>query len=416
MAYEPLEKLFYKDSSSDRFSAHKKALQRRFNDESTFRTGIELEHGELFLGVPRELSLLSEQIFQQERRVETLWHKLPRVARRSYIWSLVVNEVVASNEIEGVHSTRKQIELALEQAKKALACKTSNAIEDVGHTPFGEFARLYLALADNPSLPNSLEEVRAIYDGVVDGTLSSEDKIDGSLFRASSVVIENERGKIVHCGVMPESAIREMMGKWLAIMHSPDIPCLYAASICHFLFGYIHPFYDGNGRTARYLLALQLSQVISIQTVLSLSRTIFENKRAYYKAFDTVERPLNASEATEFAVMLLSLLVKAQEELIFELEQKSFQIERLESRVESYIETHPALQSDALYFIGQMWLFSSSHEVRLGEILEHLGVSKPTTRTALKTLEGEGLIERTKGRPLTYRLSEKGVSLLEIGE
>ena len=69
-----------------------------------------------------------------------------------------------------------------------------------------------------------------------------------------------------------------------------DIPELYAAALCHFLFGYIHPFFDGNGRTGRYLLALQLSRPLSQPTVLSLSRVIAENKATYYRAFDAVER------------------------------------------------------------------------------------------------------------------------------
>ena len=65
---------------------------------------------------------------------------------------------------------------------------------------------------------------------------------------------------------------------------SDTIPFLQRAIASHFLFEYIHPFYDGNGRTGRYLLALYLSNDLTLPTVLSLSRTIAENKNEIYKA------------------------------------------------------------------------------------------------------------------------------------
>ena len=72
MAYPTLEKLFYADHSSDRFASHEARTQQRLANESTFRTGIQLEHGEFFLAVPRELSIETEQVLRRERRVSAL--------------------------------------------------------------------------------------------------------------------------------------------------------------------------------------------------------------------------------------------------------------------------------------------------------------------------------------------------------
>lgn len=85
------------------------------------RTGIHLEHGELFACVPLNLSVASERILRKERKISNLWNSLPYVALGASIRSLVLEEVVFSNEMEGVHSTRRQIEAALESAEDAAA-------------------------------------------------------------------------------------------------------------------------------------------------------------------------------------------------------------------------------------------------------------------------------------------------------
>jgi len=101
----------------------------------------------------------------------------------------------------------------------------------------------------------------------------------------------------------------------LEIVNSDEVPQVYSSIIGHFLFEYIHPFYDGNGRTGRYLLALWLSEPLSLLTSLSLSRIIFENKDVYYRAFKRAEHPLMHGELTFFVISMLELVRQAQDEL-----------------------------------------------------------------------------------------------------
>ena len=75
-------------------------------------------------------------------------------------------------------------------------------------------------------------------------------------------------------------------------------PETYGAIVSHFLFEYAHPFYDGNGRTGRYLLAVYLSRPLSTLTALSVSRSSAESRGAYYRAFREVEDSLNHGELT----------------------------------------------------------------------------------------------------------------------
>lgn len=109
MAYRTLAKLFHMDSSSKRYEKNEALAATRLEAESTFRTGVETPHGDLFLAVPRELSVLNETILRRERQIALLLSRLPPIATGALIRSLVIDEVVCSNELEGVHSTRRQI-------------------------------------------------------------------------------------------------------------------------------------------------------------------------------------------------------------------------------------------------------------------------------------------------------------------
>ena len=199
-------------------------------------------------------------------------------------------------------------------------------------------------------------------------------------------------------------------------MHSEDIPETYSALLAHFLFEYIHPFYDGNGRTGRYLLALSLSAPLSQPTVLSLSRVIAENKNAYYKAFDITERPLNCSEATHFVLTMLDLIGQAQEDLIADLQNKRRLLDNLGRKIDSLDESFSERERDLLFFVGQLSLFDALEETGTRAAANHLGVTTPTARKALESLRDKGLVERTSARPAIYRLSERGKRHLGISD
>ncbi|MST59803.1 hypothetical protein [Parafannyhessea umbonata] len=96
--------------------------------------------GELFMALPHELSVLSEQALRKERVVQSLQAAIPPIARGALVRSLVINEVVGTNDLEGIRSTRKQINELLE---------SSSASEHMGQKRFRELAKLYLEWRPN---------------------------------------------------------------------------------------------------------------------------------------------------------------------------------------------------------------------------------------------------------------------------
>ena len=377
MKYRSLARSFHADRSNDAFNNHAKLARQRLEADSTFRTGVVTPLGELFAATPRETSMLTEKILLAERRVSRLWNQIPGVMRWDYIRHSISEELFATNEMEGVRSTRKETQEAVEAADKA------RKDGDDPKARFSEFAKLYLNLTDKDSaLPAGIADIRDIYDKVVLDEINESDKPDGEHLATSD-----------------------------------EIPRLQSAIMSHFLFEYVHPFYDGNGRTGRYLLALYLNHDLTMPTVLSLSRTIAENKNAYYKAFMEAEDKLNCGELTLFVNTILGFIRKAQDELIDELEVRVDQLDKGRAVCDQLERKHglSAKAVSILYGVIQEEMFDSTKSMTLNDAAYHIRLSKQSARKYVGELMDAGLAIQSGKRPLKIRASESLKGILEAG-
>jgi Fic family protein len=402
--YRTLKQIFHADLTDDRFINNQSLANERRSDLSAYNTGIQLRTGELFYTQPHELSVLTEKVLRLERKVSQLWRSLPSIALQSYIRDLISQEVVFTNQIEGVRSTRKEIE--------SILIEINNSPERKQRKRFEEFVILYLNLTEEKLIhPHCPADIRSIYDDVMMGEIDSGDELDGELFRAKSVqVLDGQRA--IHEGVLPESKIVSMLQQMIDLVADPTTPSLHAAFLSHFVFEYVHPFYDGNGRTGRLLLALYLTRPLSIATSLSLSRVIAENLSVYYKAFESVEDKLNHAEGTVFLIEMLRLTRLAQESLLEELQKK----ELLLVQGLDCIETYSQASSDEkkiLYALLQTHLFANSPSMSLEQLSHHIMRSKATTRKYLARLEKESYVQAIQHKPLKFDLAEKALSLVK---
>ncbi len=102
---------------------------------------------------------------------------------------------------------------------------------------------------------------------------------------AQNVIRDGRTRAIVY--MPPEAndvpALMKGMVNW--INAASDIPCPIVASIAHYQFATIHPYYDGNGRTARLLttLILHLGEY-DLKGLYSLEEYYARNLGAYYEA------------------------------------------------------------------------------------------------------------------------------------
>jgi Fic family protein len=90
-------------------------------------------------------------------------------------------------------------------------------------------------------------------------------------------------GAIVY---MPPEAkdVPSLMRAMLRWVHeAQDVPCPIVAGIAHYQFATIHPYYDGNGRTARLLTTLILHLGgYDLKGLYSLEEYYARNLGAYY--------------------------------------------------------------------------------------------------------------------------------------
>ena len=418
MAYQSLEKLFHRDATSERFSNNERLAAERLCAETTFRTGFVASTGELFVVCAPELLRLQEEVLVRERSVEALLAKLPHVAQGATIRSLIVDEVVCTNELEGVHSTRRQIDELLENDLRHGGGDVSDKVE---HKRFRELARLYLALSEQGhelQFPTTPEDIRAIYDLAMRGESLGADAPDGRLFRKGRVEVIGAGQKVLHEGLFPESAITEAVCKMLELLGSGDVPSLCAAVVGHYLFEYAHPFYDGNGRTGRYLLSLALVKSLSMLTTLSLSRVIAQNRSPYYRAFREAQSPLNHGELTMFVLTMLAYIRDAQEDLVSDLQCKKALLERAERGIaKGELGTCgrlPAKQLDIISRLAQQRLFGAFPDVSLADVADCAGVGTQMARKHLVVLEELGLVEAVSRRPPRFALARQAAECLGI--
>jgi len=102
-----------------------------------------------------------------------------------------------------------------------------------------------------------------------------------------NVIRDSAGGGIVY---MPPEAkdvpdLMNALEKWLEGSESEGLPCPIRAGIAHYQFATVHPYYDGNGRTARLLTTLILHRGgYDLKGLYSLEEYYARNLGAYYRA------------------------------------------------------------------------------------------------------------------------------------
>jgi len=206
---------------------------------------------------------------------------IPDADKNRYLISSNMEEAIASSQMEGAATTRK---IAKDMLRKAISPRTRG--EQMIHNNY-ETIRFILGYKDEKFTKETLQHIHRL---MTSKTL--EDSRDEGRFRTdNNVVVEDG---ITHETIHTPPDCREVEGLMEAVCRLFDddnfngvfIHPIVKGIIIHFLIAFIHPFADGNGRTARAVFYwYMLRKGYWLTEYLSISRIIGRSKRQYEKAY-----------------------------------------------------------------------------------------------------------------------------------
>lgn len=353
----------------------------------------------IFLCITNDMLLATERINKLTLQLERILHPLPPIAIQQFFMSCLREEILATNAIEGVHSTKKEINEAIDQQDN-----TSNKIS----VRLWGIVNKYKKLLDRESISfMTCQDLRNFYNEFALDEVINDDpsnKPDGKIFRKGPVSVNNGL-KAVHEGIIPEEKIIKCMDTALEILNDENLPVLVRVSLYHYLFGYIHPFYDGNGRTSRFISSYYLAHDIHPLLGVRLSITIKKTKRVYYKLFDEANHPLNKGELTFFVTGFMAIIEKALQEIVDILSQKSNLFFNLWKQIPKNIKSKKYIK--IYYVLLQAALFSDHNGATIKEIASGTQLHENTVKRHLYQLQActDHIVVHTETRAYRYELN-----------
>ena len=406
--YEKLIKLYYKKKNID------EEYIKRIENPATLITELKInpmkkgnkildKEYSLFYVNLLELSLLQEKILQNSNKISYISNKLPQIVIKEIIIKILSNELYKTNKIEGIETVKSEIHSSLKDDKKS--SKKNNKLEGI----IKKYKDIMENNFEDTEHIDSLSSFRKIYDEMFeDFEKSGNYKLDGKYFRKDTVKVINGLGNIIHIGVNGEEAIEKNIEDLIQFMNIKDIPFLVKASISHFFFEYIHPFYDGNGRFGRYLLSLYLARKLDNLTAFSVSYSISRNLDDYYKSFVEVEDVTNYGEITFFVENILKTIKNGQEMIIELLNDSVMRFKHSMEILDELTKELSEKENIILQIYLQNYLFNDFEELTNVELTSIIGdLTQQTINKYTQELEKKGYLVKIKQRPLTYALSEK---------
>lgn len=309
--------------------------------------------------------------------------------KERYILNSLLEESIASSQIEGASTTRRRAREMLLNAEKP---------RDRGEQMILNNYRTMRKIRDLIDAPITPELLLDLQRSMTADTLTDAD--DVGVFRtADDVVVADEMNRILY--TPPEAS---------EIPRMIDDLCTYAnedgsafehpaikAIVLHFWLALIHPFADGNGRTARALFYLyMLKNNYWLFEYLSISRVILRRRAQYERAYLYSE--IDDSDFTYFLLFNLRAIETALEETRAYVETKAAEDARIQQHMRGDFELNHrqraalggALEKPDSVFTIQS--HATSH-----------GVVRATARADLLELVDRGyLVRRKDGRQVLF--------------
>ncbi|MFN8713746.1 MAG: Fic family protein [Bacteroidota bacterium] len=314
--------------------------------------------------------------------------------RVDYFRSSLLEEAVASSQVEGAATTT---EVAREMLK-------------TGRSPRNESEQMIfnnlLAIDYISEFQQSNIDFKSIIElhRIMTASTAAE-KYAGDFRKGEVFVTDHVDGEVAH--IPPDwKEVEELMGA-LCVFANNDahfIHPIVKASIIHFLIGFIHPFEDGNGRTARALFYwFLLKKGYSLIKNISISKVILESRTQYDKAFLKTESDDN--DLNYFISYSVKNIRLAFEKLKFYSDKK--REERKNASSISYQLIEKGLNNRQANLLGYLYL-KEKNSVTLKSYSEKHEIVRQTASKDLNELIMIGLLKEDRStKPYHYKIESR---------
>lgn len=343
----------------------------------------------------RQINILNQKIW-------VLANRLPSVALDQFLFNAVIEEIHQTNEMENIHSTHKEIK------DEMLVIQSGNRGKR-----FDGMIRKYQLLLKNERIPLvTCQDVRDLYNSFVLDEVTKEnpaDVPDGIYFRKGPVYVD-KKSMTIHEGVFPEKALNEAMENALNFLNNDEYDPLIRVSAFHYLFGYIHPFYNGNGRMSRFISSEYLSSAkVHYLVSLRLSYVIKSHRSQYYSLFKITNDTRNYGDLTCFVIGFLSFIREAGEQVQRFLEEKNEQILHYREIIH---KTHYDDNEKELLFLLSQVSICEGDSLSLKELANLSNISSYLLRKRIDTIEPLLIMSRS-GTSKRYRVDLEKLESLQ---
>ncbi|GAB7015777.1 Fic family protein [Methanogenium cariaci] len=316
---------------------------------------------------------------------------------QSYIINSLMEESIASSILEGAATTRN---VAKEMLRKGRGPRNTSEQMVINNYRAMRFIR------EKKDFPLTPEFILALHRTVTENTL--DDVFVGRFRDNNEIVVADPVTGVVHHTPPEYTEVPGLIDALCRFANAADdddtgifIHPIVRGIILHFLIGYIHPFEDGNGRTARSIFYWYvLSQGYWLFEYMPISRIILRSKKDYALAY--LHSEYDEMDLTYFIQYQIQCIEEARKDLLAYIERKQSEQNATKAMIKT-VRNISQRQADIL----RRMMEHREQYFTIREISETHDVVYQTARTDLLDLAGKGYIRKEKrGREFMFIFNE----------
>ncbi|MHB8068974.1 MAG: Fic family protein [Desulfobaccales bacterium] len=323
------------------------------------------------------------------RGKDSLYSYIKPEIEHELVFDSILEEAWASNIIEGAFTTHKR---AKELVRRNLTPKDKNELIMKNNHQAMTF------IIENLESDFSIDFILNLHHIITQDTI--EDPEYAGKFRDDDVFIRDKANTVIFKPMTAEKIEESFKNlvAWVNTQSDEDfIHPIVKASIIHFFFVYVHPFFDGNGRTARALFYFYLlKNRYDFFKYFSISALIAKQKEIYYKAIKEVEDYDN--DLTYFLLYSADVVMKSIDEILDKIAKKY-----TSDRISKSLDLKGVYLNKRQKKLIKILIDQDHKNITTRRYEKIFKVSYGTARSDLNELSEKGLLQKKKlGKGFLY--------------